>query len=216
MKLEIPDAAQNAATFWAVFLGAFLAAAAGLAASQVEAFFQRRERERAAALLFGEIFSTLQVLLKLSDEVRAVGDPYGPITMRMLRAARRELDVYDRNRETLYDLRDAPLRVRIHNLVLRITMPLDGLIDSSADVAAARAMAEDVDLKPAQREEAARALAQLQERRDQGFEFTMSMEAAIGPLVEGLGRIARHDFVASADAARASAPTAPRRSAVKG
>jgi hypothetical protein len=203
LKLDIPDAALSASTFWAVFLGAFLAAACGLAAGQVEAYFERRAKERNAALLFGEVFAMLQVLLKIAESVRGVGDPYGPVTMRMLRAARREIDVYDRNRETLYDLRDGDLRVRIHNVILRLTLPLEGVIDGAADIALAQAAAANDDLRPAQREEAQRALTQMLERRDGGFTFAMGMQAAIGPVMASLAKIARHDFEASAAAARA-------------
>ncbi|HZZ36621.1 MAG TPA: hypothetical protein VFE03_12930, partial [Caulobacteraceae bacterium] len=134
MRLPDLDFATNFGTFSAVFLGALLATVGGVASGQLEAALRRREREQGAALLFGEVLSTLGILLRFAAESRGIGDPYGPVTMRMLRAARREIEVYDRNRETLYELRDAELRVRIHTLVVRLTMPLDGVIDAEADV----------------------------------------------------------------------------------
>ena len=107
MKLPAVDLSSHNETLWAVILGALLATASGFLATQLEAWFRRRERERNAALLFGEVLSTIALLLEIADDTRGTGDPYGPVTMRMLLAARREIDVYDRNREQRYDRRDA-------------------------------------------------------------------------------------------------------------
>ncbi len=186
------DFATNFGTFWAVFLGALLATVGGVASGQLEAGLRRRERERGAALLFGEVLSTLAVLLRFAVQTRGIGDPYGPITLRMLRAARREIDVYDRNRETLYELRDGELRVRIHTLILRLTMPLDTLLDTDAEVKHARA--ELRALRGEERAEAEEELAALETRRDQGFDFVIETGQEIGALVLGLGKIARHSF----------------------
>jgi hypothetical protein len=93
------------ATLWAVIVGAILATVGGFAATQLEAHFRRRERERSAALLFGEVLSVIEIITVLTNETREHGDPFGPVTSRMLRAVRRETEVYERNRESLYDLR---------------------------------------------------------------------------------------------------------------
>jgi hypothetical protein len=204
MKLDLPYAPADSATFWAVFLGAFLAAAAGFAAGQVEAYFRRRERERTAALLFGEVFSSLRTMLEMAKEIRGIGDPYGPFTMRMLRAARGEIDVYDRNRETLYDLRAGALRVGIHNLMMRLTLSLDAVIDGADDIEATRRRAADDEITPTQREQASNTLAQLEERREQSFAFTLRTSDTIAPVMTNLSRIAKHDFQASVVAARAA------------
>jgi hypothetical protein len=194
LRLPDLDFATNFGTFSAVFLGALLATVGGVASGQLEAALRRREREQGAALLFGEVLSTLAVLLRFADETRGVGDPYGPITMRMLRAARREIEVYDRNRETLYELRDAELRVRIHTLVVRLTMPLDSLIDSEAEVRLARAEMRAPGVSEEAREEAREDLARLDERRRLGFDFVLETAAGIEGLIAGLAPIARHDF----------------------
>src|SRR5580704_4579749 len=97
-------------TVWAVVLGAVLATLGGFLATQLEGYFRRRERERGSALLFGELLTVIALLLKISDESRGRGDPYGPLTMRLLRGVQREAETYDRNRESLYDLRDGSLR----------------------------------------------------------------------------------------------------------
>ena len=130
MRLGLPELSPHSETLAAVVLGALVATVSGVFANQLEAFFRRRERERAAALLFGEVLSTLRVILEGAERVRHVGQHYGPVTRRMLHAARREIDIYDRNREALLDLHDAKLRVDMHALVVRIAMPLDGVIDS--------------------------------------------------------------------------------------
>ncbi len=56
------------APWWAVFLGAILATVGGFAATQIEWFFERRRRERNAALFFGEVLSTLTVLLRIAND----------------------------------------------------------------------------------------------------------------------------------------------------
>jgi hypothetical protein len=155
----------------AVVLGALLATVSGVIANQLEAFLRRRERERSAALLFGEVFSTLRVILEDAAAARTVGAPYGPVTRRMLHAARREIDIYERNREALVDLREPELRSDMHNLALRIAMPLDGLLDSFL-------AGSDLD----------------DEGRDGAFEFMMENVGRIAALVRRLGKIARHNF----------------------
>src|SRR5579863_9533264 len=115
---------------WSIVIGALLATLGGLAGTQLEWYFERNRREHDSALLFAEVLSTLKVLLEFADDTKKVGDPYGPITIRMLRSARREIDIYERNRENLFALRDAELRAKIHTAVLRLTMPLDNIFDS--------------------------------------------------------------------------------------
>src|SRR5258706_9651446 len=130
MSPESFDFLSNLSTLWSVILGALLATAGGLAGGQLEYFLESRRRERDSALFFAEVLSTLRIILDLAKGARKVGDPYGPITMRMLRSARREVDLYERNRETLYALKKGDLRARIHTIVLRLSMPLDGLFDA--------------------------------------------------------------------------------------
>src|SRR5450432_3102624 len=86
-------------TLIAVILGAILATIGGFVATALERILDRRERERYAAMFFGEVLSTLAIIVRFADETKKIGDPYGPVTMRMLRSARSELDIYDRNRE---------------------------------------------------------------------------------------------------------------------
>jgi hypothetical protein len=171
MRLEYPDVAHGGETLVAVVVGALLATISGVIANQWEAHQRRRERERSAALLLGEVLSTLQVLLESADRLRLRPPPYGPVTRRMLRAARHEIGIYERNRESLIDLRDPALRADLHRLTVQIAMPLDGIIDSLDQVGPENDRA-----------------------RDQGFEFMMQNCGRIRGLVTRLGRVARHDF----------------------
>jgi hypothetical protein len=171
MRLNAFDVSPHGETLVAVVAGALLATISGVAANQLEAYFRRRDRERSAALLFGETLSGLRVLLEGADRARGIGEPYGPFTLRLLRAARRELDIYERNRESLLDLRNAALRVDVHVLMVTIAMPLDGMIDSIVNPGVANDQA-----------------------RDQAFSFIMEGVAALPPLVVRLGKIAGHHF----------------------
>jgi hypothetical protein len=101
----------------------------------------------------------------------AVGERYGPVTRRMLIAARGELDLYERNRELLLDLRDSQLRADLHSLMLRLAMPLDGVIASLGDATEAHPSA-----------------------RDQGMEFLRETLTKIPPLLERLGRVSSRRF----------------------
>src|ERR1700760_3069514 len=98
------DFISNFSTLWAVFLGAILATLGGFAATQMEWYLDRKRRERNAALFFGEVLATLSILLGMAERTTKIGDPFGPITMRMFRSALGEVEIYNRNRETLYDI----------------------------------------------------------------------------------------------------------------
>ena len=121
----------------AVVVGAFLATTSGFVATQIENYNRRRDKERSAALLFGEILVGVKLTIGLADRTRGRGDPYGPVTMRMVRAAQREAQTYERNRESLFDLRNPALRAHIHMLFARMIIALDGTIDASREVASA-------------------------------------------------------------------------------
>ena len=99
-------------TLWAVAAGAVLATVGGFIATQLEAYVRRRERERSAALLFGEILSALETITAVAQQARSHGEPYGPLTLRLIRAAQRETETYSANRTLLYDLRNAEIRIR--------------------------------------------------------------------------------------------------------
>jgi hypothetical protein len=131
--------------------------------------------------------------------------------MRMLRAARREIEVYDRNRESLYALRDGDLRVHIHTLIVRLTMPLDGLLETDAEADALRVAHKNAGADPARREEIEAEQARLQGLRDQSFDFVTRTSEQFSRLILGLSRIARHDFDRYDAASGGDGVTAPAR-----
>jgi Zn-dependent protease with chaperone function len=183
MVTEISNLGAPDDTLVAVVLGALLATAGGFIAARFEAWLRRRERERDAALLLGEIVFTFVVILKLADEARRIGDPFGAITMRLLTGARREADAYERNRERLPDLGDAALRIGTHKLMVTLTMSLDGILDSTRQIEAL----------PATKAGQARAV-QIMAARDSSFDFIMQTIPSLDPRLAHLSRIARISF----------------------
>jgi hypothetical protein len=118
-------------TLLAVVIGAALATVGGVLAGQIEFQQIRRERERNAGLLFGEVLAGLNMILQLAKEARGRGEPFGPITMQILKAAQRETHIYERNRELLFAVRDAKLRARTHVLLLQMSLTLDSVFEAS-------------------------------------------------------------------------------------
>src|ERR1700743_3757811 len=196
------ESSASADTLSAVVIGAVLATIGGFIATQLEAIMRRREREHSAALLFGEILSVVELLMELAVQAKGVGEPYGPMTLRLIRAMSREIDIYERNREVLYELRDSGIRARIHTTVVRMRASLDGLIDFSAEI-------RDVDLDllgmapdhPARADLTAR-LADLAQRRDGSFDFAVETAGRIKPILAALQPIAKQTFGAHAAIAR--------------
>jgi len=178
----------------AVVLGAVLATIGGFTATRLEVFLRRRERERAAALLFGELLSLVGLITSLADEARGRGEPYGPFTMRVLRAIRRETDIYDRNRESLYDLRDGAVRAQVHALMAQITLSMQGVFDADAQLGqtedAVRGRAAD---DPVRVELTARSIGLVESRR-QAFDSMVELAGQIAPVTTTLRRLARQPF----------------------
>ncbi|MDB5445562.1 MAG: hypothetical protein JWQ97_879 [Phenylobacterium sp.] len=124
-----------------VALGAVLATVGGFIATQVQAALDSRRRRRNAALLCGEVLAAVERILTAAKPPPGASATLGPVTLRLLRAARREVDVYERNREHIFDLPDADLRARVHSFVVRLSIPLDRLLDDFDRYAALRATA---------------------------------------------------------------------------
>ena len=192
MRIGPPD--TGSVTLIAVVLGAVLATVGGMVATVLENLIGRRQRQRNAALLFGEILSMLEVILNLANRSRDRGERYGPLTMRMVRGARREMDIYDRNRESLYDLGDAQIRVKIHALAVRVTMALDGVIEAGPEVAAMEEAARAPGLTKKTKDALNARLEAMRASREGGFDFALEMAEQIPPLLTQLGHMAKHSF----------------------
>ena len=177
-----------------VAVGAFLATISGYIGNQVENRNRRVDKERGAALLFGEILVGVKVTLDLADVSRGRGDPYGPVTMRMIRAVQRETQSYDRNRESLFDIRDPKVRAEIHILMARLIIALDGIIDANKEIASTETTMRLRGQSDSSYGEFA-ALRDLNvQDRAQSFDFAVEVSQEIAPLLAKLRKIARYSF----------------------
>ena len=169
------DALGNASTLGGVVVGAAVATLGSFAASWYERRLFRREREADAALVFGELLHAIALQIAVLRGAHARGDPFGPITIRMARGVRREVEIYDRNRERLFLVRDAALRPRASALMARMTFALDRVLDHTAALAA----------NPSETERAELALG-----RDQAFEYLVGCADELPPLVARFAALA--------------------------
>ena len=172
MRIDPGDFTPHTETLVAVVLGAVLATLSGLLGTHVEARLRRAERQRDSALFIGEMLLSLGVLIDETVVRKSFGAPYGPITLRILAAARRELDLYERRREQLYDVRNPTLRSRIHGLIVRLTLPIDGILAST----------ETLRIDPDQ--------PSLIEAREGAFDFMVQFRQEIDPVVNELAKLA--------------------------
>ncbi len=195
IRAEHFDFLSNLDTLTAVVLGAVLATAGGFIGTQIEHRVDTRRRERQAALFFGEIMSLLNVSVAAAQRARGIGDPFGPVTMRILRTIRRELDIYERNRERLFEISEPALRARIHTTLLRTTMGVEGALESATEAADIQTEFQtSPDMTAARREHLESRLAQRLRLRDGGFEFLIEASEQASKLAKELEPIARVDF----------------------
>ncbi len=203
MRPETYDFLGNLSAVWTVLLGALLATGGGFCATQLERYLEHRRRERNAALLFAEVLSTLGIILNMTHETYGRGDPFGPITLRMLRSARREIDIYDRNRESLFDIQDAALRAKIHSIVLRLAMPMDSIFDATQEIAAEQMFLKTTaNLPDLQHQEIEDHIGELRARRAGGYDYIRETAEGIKGLIASLEPIAQQSFEKHALAVR--------------
>ncbi len=170
------DAVENVSTLGAVVLGAVVATIGSFTASWYERRLLRREREADAALVFAELLRLLSLQIDVVRATHARGDPFGPITIRMTRGVRREVEIYERNRERLFMVRDAVLRPQATAVVARLTFAVERVLDNT-DALAARP------------DEAERA--ELMMGRAQAFEFMVEIAEELPGLVDRFAALAR-------------------------
>lgn len=168
------DALDQASTLGGVVLGAVVATLGAFAASSWERRIYRREREADAALVFGELLRAIELQVALLRATHARGDPFGAITIRMARGVRREIEIYDRNRERLFLIRDAALRPRASTIMARLTFALDRVLDNT----------EAIERAPSE------AQAELAAGREQAFGFLVETAEELPRLVERFGALA--------------------------
>jgi hypothetical protein len=183
-------------TVFAVVLGAILATLGGFLATQLERRLHRRERERGAALLFGEVLSALETITAIAGEARKRGDPYGSLTLRLIKAAQREIETYERNRASLYDLQNSEVRIRIHVAMVQVRLALEGVLDASLRIDEAHSKLRRTAPEDPDHLDAIRLLKILEPERDTAFAFTATAAGELKALVKALQPIARVDFEA--------------------
>jgi hypothetical protein len=158
-----------------VVVGAVVATLGSFAASWYERRVFRREREADAALVFGELLRTLAIQIAVLRAAHSRGDPFGPITMRMARGVRREVEIYDRNRERLFVVRDAMLRAQAGAVMARLTFALDRVLDNTDALAG----------RPSESERA-----ELIFGRDQAYGFLVASADELPPLINRFAALA--------------------------
>ena len=203
VRSETFDFISNLDTIWAIVAGAVLATTGGLIATQLEHRFDTKRRERESALFFGEIMTMVRMTAEAAERARGIGDPFGPVTMRLLRMVRRELDVYDRNRERLFELKDPIMRAHIHRTLLRTMMGVEGTSEAATEAAEIEDEILSIpDMPPQRLAVLERRMEDQKERRNLSFDFLNEMTQTAVDLAKKLEPIARVDFDTLLKAAR--------------
>lgn len=143
MRQAAFDFIGNLDTLLAVVIGAMLATIGGLIGEHFEDRIERKRRERDAARFFGEILGSIDLLVDRAFHSQKFGDPWGPVTMRLFRTAMREAEVYDRNRERLFDIQDCSLRSRIHTHVISEIFPFEAIIEGTENISSITELLDD-------------------------------------------------------------------------
>lgn len=200
MNKTVFDLVGNLDTLIAVTVGAVLATLGALFAELIEDRMNRRRRERDAARFFGEILTTMGRTIDMALASQKIGDPWGPVTQRMFKMAQREANVYERNRERLFDIDDMDLRARIHQHFLTEYFPIEAIIDNSAAIDdLSRTIENEVDETRSAREE--RRLAEQVLMRQRALDLLAHEREKTRAICADLEKIAKASFAMPANAA---------------
>lgn len=196
MRQSAFDFVGNLDTLLAVVIGAMLATVGGLIGEHYEDIIERRRRQRDAARFFGEILGSIDTLIDRALHSQQFGDPWGPVTLRLFRTAMREAEVYDRNRERLFDIQDMNLRSRIHVHVISEIFPLEAIIEGSDRIASITEFLDDGGaMSPERRKKLEDRLGVWLNSRKTGLEFIQNERLKTPELCAALEKIARITFV---------------------
>ena len=199
MRQAAFDFVGNLDTLIAVVVGALLATVGGLIGEHFEDRIERKRRERDAARFFSEIMTTIDTLVDRAIASQAIGDPWGPVTMRLFRTALREAEIYERNRERLFDLHDMELRKMIHSHVVSEILPLEGMTDASEHISTLKERLEDdVSLAPEKREKISASIKNYDGMRARALEFIKSERRQTDALCARLSALCETDGKARA------------------
>ncbi len=202
------------AQFTAMIIGAVLASAGGFFVAWLLDRMERKRQERSIALVCLDLLTSLGVMTQLAQSARGRGDPYGPVTLRLVRGCQRDLEVYERNRERIADIADPEVRAEIYQCMARMTLTIEGILGETdviaqKDEAIAHARARgDV----ARADELAVERLDRCGRRDSAFDFMLeTINDLSGPLSAKLRAIAKSEGqnLAAIVAANSSPPPPP-------
>ncbi|MDZ7628472.1 MAG: hypothetical protein U5J99_08735 [Parvularculaceae bacterium] len=210
MNKTVFDLIGNLDTLLAVTVGAVLATLGALFAELIEDRMDRKRRERDTARFFGEILSTMGRTIDMAVASQKIGDPWGFVTQRMFRMAQREAQVYERNRERLFDVGDVALRARIHTHFLTEMFPLEAIIDNCASIDAVKEkLADDKGLTPEKR-------VQLEARveadgvvRQRALDLLITERGGTGEICADLEKVAKVKFASVFPSAQSTPPAWP-------
>lgn len=210
MRPSAFDFLGNLDTLLAVFIGAALATGGALLAEIIQERTNRKRRERDAARFFGDILMSIDQILNFAFRSQDIGDKWGGVSIRLFKTALKEAEVYERNRERLFDILDMDLRGRIHSHFLTETFPIEALIESSEDIASIENTLGG-GVKPSKKEadKLNVQLAKLFEAREVGLTALKREHAKTDDLCRDMEKIAKVKFNTLVDQANSPAPTPP-------
>ena len=208
---SIFDIAGGGAQLAAMLTGAFLASAGGFFVAWLLDRMQRKRQGKSIALVCLDLLTTLAVITNLAKDSRTRGDPYGPLTVRFLRRCHRDLDVYERNRERIADIDDAPLRSEIYQCMARYVLTVDSIL-SETDIIAklddaladARKEGDNIKLEHLAHRRQTHAV-----RRDASFDFLMEIVASSDPVSSKLRQLTKAPPAALSDIVARNLPSQP-------
>ncbi len=195
MRQPIMDYLGSLNTLIAVFVGAILATGGALVAEIIQDRRNRKRRERDAARFFGDILISIDQVLNFAFRSQTIGDRWGNVTMRLFQTAIKEANVYERNRERLFDIGDMGLRGRIHTHFLTEMFPIEALIESSQDIEKLKDI-QNGGAKLSKSQKAANAvrITELSEAREVGLEALLREHAKTDDICTSLEKLAGVKF----------------------
>ncbi|PHS76894.1 MAG: hypothetical protein COB56_05095 [Robiginitomaculum sp.] len=210
MRTSAFDFLSNLDTLLAVFIGAGLATGGALLAEIIQERTNRKRRERDAARFFGDILMSIDQILSFAFHSQGIGDKWGGVSIRLFKTALKEAEVYERNRERLFDILDMDLRGRIHSHFLTETFPIEALIESSEDIASIEnTLGRGVKLSKKEADKLNVQLSELFEAREAGLTALKREHAKTDDLCRDMEKIAKVKFNTLVDQANSPAPTKP-------
>jgi hypothetical protein len=197
------------AQFVAMIIGAFLASAGGFFVAWLLDRMERKRQERSIALVCLDLLASLSVMTQLAQGARGRGEPYGPVTLRLVRGCQRDLDVYERNRERIADISDPDVRAEIYQCMARVALTIEGVLseteiitDKDEAIVLAQARGDTVKAEELAAERRDRC-----DRRDSAFDFLVeTMKELSSPLSAKLRAIAKSEGQSLAAIVAANTP----------